>query len=108
MGAAFAQSHLSLYCPHIQRMRKEFDEVWACAVAICLLSSLAIILIRKRDLAAFLIRPRHEITCLRRLANNKGSDQPAQMRSLISTYVICFLENFIYELAKGEIFNFSS
>ena len=35
--------------------------------------------------------PRHKKTCLRRFANNKGADQPAHARSLISTFVIRFL-----------------
>ena len=32
--------------------------------------------------------PRREKTCLRWVANNKGADQPAHMRSLISAFVI--------------------
>ena len=32
-------------------------------------------------------------------ANNKGADQPAQMRSLISTFVIHSLESIIAKLA---------
>ena len=38
---------------------------------------------------------RREKTCLRRFANNKGADQPAHPRSLISAFVIRFLENTI-------------
>ena len=36
---------------------------------------------------------RREKTCLRGFANNKGVDQPAHPRSLISAFVICFLKS---------------
>ena len=35
-------------------------------------------------------------------ANNKGADQPAHMRSLISALVIRLLESIIYKLARSE------
>ena len=35
--------------------------------------------------------------------NNKGADQPAHSRSLISTFVLRFLESNISKLATGEI-----
>ena len=35
-------------------------------------------------------------TCLRGFANNKGADQPAHTRSLISTFVIRYLESYIH------------
>ena len=35
--------------------------------------------------------PRREKTCLRWFANNKGADQPAQTRSLISAFVVRLL-----------------
>ena len=38
--------------------------------------------------------------------NNKGADQPAHPRSLISDFVICFLESSISKLATGEISTF--
>ena len=38
---------------------------------------------------------RHKKTCLRGFANNTGADQPAHPRSLISTFVILFLEGII-------------
>ena len=47
--------------------------------------------------------PRLEKTCRRWLANNKGADQPAHSRSLISTFVIRFLESAISKLATSEI-----
>ena len=47
--------------------------------------------------------PRREKTCLREFANNTGADQPAHPRSLISAFVIRFLESIICKLATGEI-----
>ena len=37
------------------------------------------------------------------IANNKGADQPAHPRSLISTFIIQILESIISKLATGEI-----
>ena len=42
-----------------------------------------------------------EKTCLRGFANNTGADQPAHPLSLISTFVICFLESIICKLGTG-------
>ena len=47
--------------------------------------------------------PRHEKTCLLGYGNNKGAEQPAHPRSLISSFVVLFLESIIYKLATGEI-----
>ena len=47
--------------------------------------------------------PRREKTCLRGFANNTGADQPAHPRSLISAFVIRFVESIICKLARGEI-----
>ena len=47
--------------------------------------------------------PRREKTCLRWFANNTGADQPAHPRSLISAFVIRFLERIICYLTRGEI-----
>ena len=49
-----------------------------------------------------LFGPRHEKTCLRRVANNKGADQPAHPRSLISAFVIRFFESTISKLTSSE------
>ena len=49
-----------------------------------------------------LFGPRREKTCLRRLANNTGADQPAHPHSLISAFVIRCLESTICKLAKDE------
>ena len=40
--------------------------------------------------------PRREKTCLRGFANNTGADQPAHSRSLISAFVIHFLESTVH------------
>ena len=40
------------------------------------------------------------------LANNKGADQPAHPRSLISAFVIRFLERIIFKFATSEISTF--
>ena len=47
--------------------------------------------------------PQREKTCLRGVANNTGTDQPAHPHSLISALVIRFLESNISKLAKREI-----
>ena len=47
-------------------------------------------------------RPRGEKTCHRRFANNTGADQSAHPRSLVSAFVIRFLESIICKLAAGE------
>ena len=46
---------------------------------------------------------RREKTCLRRFANNKGADQPAHPRSLISAFVIRLLESTTSRLITSEI-----
>ena len=52
------------------------------------------------------IGPQREKTCLRGFANNTGADQPAHPRSLISAFVIRFLESIICKLATGDISTF--
>ena len=47
--------------------------------------------------------PQRKKTCLREVANNTGADQPAHPHSLISAFVIRFLESIISRLATGEI-----
>ena len=51
--------------------------------------------------------PCREKLCLWRFANNTGADQPAHPRSLISAFVIHFLENFICKLANCYWWNFN-
>ena len=52
------------------------------------------------------IGPCHEKTCLRRFANNKGADQPAHPRSLISAFVILVLKSTISKFAISRISTF--
>ena len=54
-------------------------------------------------ISAPLFGPQGEKTCLWGFANNTGADQPAHWRSLISAFVIPFLESNICKLATGEI-----
>ena len=49
-----------------------------------------------------LYAPRHEKTCFMTYANNKGADQPAHPRSLISTFVVRCLYSTISVLAKSK------
>ena len=41
--------------------------------------------------------------CLKPYANNKGADQPAHPRSLISTFVVRCLDSMIYILALSKV-----
>ena len=52
-----------------------------------------------------LFGPRRKKTCLRGVGNNKGADQPAHQCSLISAFVIRFLESIISRLATSKISN---
>ena len=49
------------------------------------------------------IGPRREKTCLRGFANNRGADQPVHPRSMISAFVIRFLESIICKLATDDV-----
>ena len=46
---------------------------------------------------------RRDKTCLRGFENNKGADQPAHPRSLISAFNIRLLESIISRFATSEI-----
>ena len=54
-------------------------------------------------LYTLLYGPRRKKTCLWWFANNTGTDQPAHPHSLISAFVIRFLESTISKLATSEI-----
>ena len=45
----------------------------------------------------------HEKTCLMSYVNNKGADQPAHQRSLISAFVVRCLDSIISLDSKAEI-----
>ena len=47
--------------------------------------------------------PRHEKMCLMSYANNKGADQPAHPRSLISAFVVRCLDSIISLDSIAEI-----
>ena len=57
----------------------------------------------RNHMSQLIYGPRREKTCLRRVANNKGADQPEHPCSLISSLVIRFLEGTISKLATNEI-----
>ena len=50
--------------------------------------------------------PRREKPVFGGVANNKGADQPAHSRSLISDFVLHFLESILSKLATSEITTF--
>ena len=52
------------------------------------------------------IGPSHAKMCLMPYANNKGADQPAHPRSLISTVVVCCLDSMICILALPKVSRF--
>ena len=78
-------SHLALHCQsthlHVPRIKRSKDS--------------------KTNL--LINGPRREKTCLRGFANNTGADQTAHPCSLISAFVIHFLESIRYNLATGGI-----
>ena len=51
----------------------------------------------------FIIERGHEKMCLMSYANNKGADQPAHLRSLISTFVVRCLDSIIFLDSIAEI-----
>ena len=48
------------------------------------------------NLGSFIYEPRHEKACFMPCANNKDADQPAHPRSLISVFVVRFLDSTLY------------
>ena len=49
------------------------------------------------------IRPGHATICLMSYANNKGADQPAHPRSLISTFVVRCSDSMMCILALSKV-----
>ena len=47
--------------------------------------------------------PGHEKMCLMAYANNKGADQPAHPRSLISVFVVCCLDSVMSLISVTKI-----
>ena len=56
-----------------------------------------------RDTFMRLIEPGHAKMCLMPYANNKGADQPAHPRSLISTFVVRCLDSIMPLVSISEI-----
>ena len=54
-------------------------------------------------LDVILFKPRLETTCFMPYANNKGADQPAHLRSLISAFVVSCLDSIIPLVSISEI-----
>ena len=54
----------------------------------------------------FLSEPGHEKMCLMTYANNKGADQPARPRSLISAFVVRYQDRMIPIVYISEISRF--
>ena len=52
---------------------------------------------------SYIIEPGHEKTCLMPYANNKGTDQTAHPRSLISAFVVRCPDSVVPTLAKSKI-----
>ena len=49
----------------------------------------------------------HAKTCLMPYANNKGADQPAHSRSLISTFIVRCLDSIVYLVSISEMSSLS-
>ena len=58
---------------------------------------------RLKRVSIFLREPGHETMCLMSYANNKGADQPAHPRSLISAFVVHCLDSIISLDSIAEI-----
>ena len=54
-----------------------------------------LVIIFKWKQISFYFEPSHEKLCLMSYANNKGADQPAHLRSLISAFVVYCLDSII-------------
>ena len=54
-------------------------------------------------LTLFIYEPRHEKTCLMPYANDKDADQPVHLRSLISAFVLRWLDSLTSLVAVSEI-----
>ena len=59
-----------------------------------------------RQHIAYTTEPGHEKICLMSYANNKGADQPAHPRSLISAFVVRCLDSIISLDSIAEISKF--
>ena len=66
-----------------------------------------VIIVRHRAMKNLILKdtyePGHEKMCLMSYANNKGADQPAHLRSLISAFVVHCLDSIISLDSIAEI-----
>ena len=58
------------------------------------------------ELVLYITGPGHAKICLMPYANNKGADQPAHPRSLISTFAVRCLDSMICILALSNVSRF--
>ena len=58
------------------------------------------------DLKPYTIEPGHEKMCIMPYANNKGADQPAHPRSLISAFIVRCKDRMIPLVYISEISRF--
>ena len=86
--------------------KKSKVDVILVKLGLCLVTVMTLILLFFPGSTVVIYGPKGEKNCLRGFANNKGTDQPAHMRSLISAFVIPFLESIISRLASSEILIF--
>ena len=66
-------------------------------------NSVAQVYLYKLFVSLKLFGPRHTKMCLMTFANNKGADQPAHPRSLISTFVVRCLDSIMPLVSVSEI-----
>ena len=61
---------------------------------------------RLDSISYFIFGPGHAKMCLMPYANNKGADQPAHPRNLISAFVVRSLDSIISLVSRSEISRF--
>ena len=66
-----------------------------CSQILCKLTTKAVVMLS--------IDPGHAKMCLMPYANNKGADQPAHPRSLISAFIVRSLDSIIFLVSRSEI-----
>ena len=66
-------------------------------------SETLIICVHENSSLIITCEPGHEKTCLMSYANNKGADQPAHTRSLISAFVVHCLDSVMYLASVTKI-----
>ena len=108
----FLNSNKKLFCSFID-FSKAFDYVvrdilWFKLLQFgvrCRQSTIVILRQRATRKSKKEIEPRHENTCCMPNANNKGADQPAHPRSLISAFVVRSLDIIISLVSILQVFS---